>query len=113
MKLKIALASTLLVVLGATTAQAADTRTPDILSSVASDSVQKMTENEASKARGEYYEIKVSYNPITGKKTFSKHLRIKWRSHYPSNSTYVSSDGTIHSTKIVRLFHVWRLHVSR
>ena len=67
MRLKLALVSTLLA-LGATTAQAADMRAPDILSSVSSDSIQKMTANEASKARGEYYEIKVTYNPITGKK---------------------------------------------
>jgi hypothetical protein len=40
--------------LGATTAQAADTRTPDILSSVSSNSVQSMSEDEVLNTRGEY-----------------------------------------------------------
>lgn len=62
MKLKIALATTLLA-FGATTAQAADTRTPDILSTVSSDSVQAMTNNEAGQVRGEYW---TCYHPNNG-----------------------------------------------
>ncbi len=69
MKLKLALASTLLV-LSATTAQAADTRTPDILSSVSSSSVQGMSATDASKARGEYFRCgKVGYCGVTWSKT--------------------------------------------
>ena len=114
MKLKLALATAFLAV-SASSAQA-DTRTPEILSSLSSlssHSIQEMNTTESSQARGQYYEIKVSYNPTTEKKTISKGLKIKWRSNYPSNSSHIGSDGTIYTTKIKRIFHVWRLHVSR
>ena len=69
MKLKLALASALLV-LGATTVQAADTRAPSILSTVSSDSVQSMSATDASKARGEYFRCgKVGYCGVTWSKT--------------------------------------------
>lgn len=69
MKLKLALLSVLLM-FGTATAQAADTRTPDILSSVSSSSVQKMSVADSSKARGEYFRCgKVGYCGITWSKT--------------------------------------------
>ena len=62
MKLKLALASILLA-LGATTAQAADTRTPDILSSDSSSLAQNMSAVDISRTRGEYY---TCYHPNNG-----------------------------------------------
>ncbi len=54
MKLQLALITAVLAV-STTVAQAADTRTPDILGSVSGGSVQTLSKADASKTRGEYW----------------------------------------------------------
>ena len=54
MKLQLALITAVLAV-STTVAQAADTRTPDILGSVSGESVQTLSKADASKVRGEYH----------------------------------------------------------
>jgi len=53
MKLKLALATSLLIV-GSSAAQADATSVPSILASVSSDSIEKLSDTDAAKTRGEY-----------------------------------------------------------
>lgn len=114
MKLKLALVSTLLA-LGATTTQAADTRSPSILASVSSDSVQKMTENEASKIRGEWYQCNMTINNMTGQMSKSCRVHVRWQKHRPKSSQSISADGKYTYIRQVVWARkmLWRLHVAR
>ena len=53
MKLQLVLATALLAI-SATSVQAADTRTPDILASVSAGAVQALSQEDAGKTRGQY-----------------------------------------------------------
>ncbi len=111
MKLKLALASTLLV-LGATTVQAA----PSILSSVSSGSIQKMSSSEAAKTRGEYYQCNITVNNLTGASSKpSCRVHVRWQKHRPKSSMTVSADGKYTYVRQVVWAKkmLWRLHVAR
>jgi len=54
MKLKLAILTAAFFAFGVSSVQAVDTRTPDILSSVSSGSVQVLTKAESADVRGEY-----------------------------------------------------------
>jgi hypothetical protein len=101
MKLKLALASTLLA-LGATTAQAADTRTPDILSSVSSNSVQSMSAIDAAKARGEYLHCTIKWG--------STGCNVNWSKTKPKYG-WSRSGSTLTYNK--HLFKAWGYYVAR
>ncbi len=110
MKLKLAIASTLLV-LATTTAQAA----PSILSSVSPDSIQKMSSSEASKIRGEWYQCNITVNNMTGQTSKSCRVHVRWQKHRPKSSMTVSADGKYTYVRQVVWAKkmLWRLHVAR
>ena len=87
MKLQLALAAAILAV-STSAAQAADTRTPDILGSVSAEAVQALSKADASHTRGEYYYY---YNRrgqrVYGSK-FSFDGKIGWRGSW-SGDIYV------------------------
>ena len=111
MKLKLALASTLLA-LATTTAQAA----PSILSSVSPDSIQEITRSEAAKTRGAYYQCDMTINMQTGASSGERcKVHVRWQKHRPQSSQTPSADGkylTIHRIVWAKKMF-WRLHVAR
>ena len=99
MKLQLALAAAILAV-STSAAQAADTRTPDILGSVSSESIQNLNKTDASKTRGEYFFYFRNGRYVGTYKGTSRSGRLGWRlnnrvyvfySRYNGNGTYTVS----------------------